>query len=100
MVLNGQMQLWVVYEDGIVYGHVVTEIKQYQQCKMLTSQYCAMQTGTLEQVENKMHEIAERFARDAGCKGVEFVGRPGWRKTGNMFGYDVQSVMYQKFFKD
>ena len=100
MVLNGQMQLWVVYQDGIVYGHVVTEIKQYPQCKMLTIQYCAMQTGTLEQIEDKMHETAERFARDAGCKGIEFVGRPGWRKTGNMYGYSVQSVMYQKFFKD
>ena len=42
MVLNGQMQLWVVYQDGIVYGHVVTEIKQYPQCNMLTIQYCAM----------------------------------------------------------
>jgi hypothetical protein len=100
MVLNGQMQLWVVYQDGIVYGHVVTEIKQYPQCNMLTIQYCAMQTGTLEQIEDKMHETAERFARDAGCKGIEFVGRPGWRRTGNMYGYSVQSVMYQKFFKD
>ena len=100
MVLNGQMQLWVVYQDGIVYGHVVTEIKQYPQCKMLTIQYCAMQSGTLEQIEDKMHETAENFARDAGCKGIEFVGRPGWRKTGNMYGYNVQSVMYQKFFKD
>ena len=100
MVLNGQMQLWVVYQDGIVYGHVVTEIKQYPQCKMLTIQYCAMQSGTLETIEDKMHETAENFARDAGCKGIEFVGRPGWRRTGNMYGYSVQSVMYQKFFKD
>ena len=34
-VLNGQMSLWVVHDEDKVYGHVITEIKQYPQCKML-----------------------------------------------------------------
>ncbi len=99
-VLNGQMQLWVAHESGTVHGHIMTEIKQYPQCKMLTIQYCAMVPGTLEAVEVEMQDVAQRFAKDAGCAGIEFVGRPGWRATAKTYGYDVQSVMYQKFFKE
>ena len=38
-VLNGQMQLWVGHDDNDIYGHVITEVKTYPQCKMLTVQY-------------------------------------------------------------
>ena len=99
-ILNGQMQLWVGHEEGKIYGHVITEVKEYPRCRMLTIQYCAMDPGTLDQINEKMQDIAVRFAKDAGCAGVEFIGRPGWRKQANKYGYDVQSVMYQKFFKD
>lgn len=98
-VLNDQMFLWVVFEDDKVYGHVMTEIKQYPRCKMLVIQYCAMEEGTLEKINPKMQEIAERFAKDAGCAGIEFVGRPGWKQTAREYGYAVQSVTYQKFFE-
>ena len=100
LVLNGQMHLWVVFENEKIYGHVITEVKEYPRCKMLTIQYCAMEPGTLDQINEKMQDIAVRFAKDAGCAGIEFIGRPGWRKTASKYGYSVQSVMYQKFFED
>jgi hypothetical protein len=99
MVLSGQMQLWAAHDAQRMYGHVITEIKTYPQCKMLTVQYCAMEPGALEQVEDIMQDVAARFAKDAGCAGIEFVGRPGWRTTAKKYGYEVQSVMYQKFFE-
>ena len=99
-ILNGQMHLWVVHENRGVAGHVITEIKTYPQCKMLTIQYCAMETGTLDEINEKMQDVATRFAKDAGCAGIEFVGRPGWRATAREYGYTVQSVMYQKFFEE
>jgi hypothetical protein len=98
-VLNGQMQLWAVHDENHVHGHIITEIKQYPQCKMFSVQYCAMQPGLMEVVEEEMQTKAAQFAKDAGCAGIEFVGRPGWRKTANKYGYEVQSVMYQKFFE-
>jgi hypothetical protein len=100
LVVTGQMQLWVVMDENTVLGHTITEIKQYPQCKMLTIQYCAMKPGTLEEVEDHMQDLASRFAKDAGCAGIEFIGRPGWRSTANKYGYTTQSVTYQKFFKD
>ena len=98
-ILNGHMQLWVVHEGNAVHGHVMTEIKQYPQCKMLTIQYCAMAPGSLELVEDEMHRVAAQFAKEAGCAGIEFIGRPGWQKTAKKYDYAVQSVMYQKFFE-
>jgi hypothetical protein len=98
-VLTGQMQLWAVHDENHVHGHIITEIKQYPQCKMFSVQYCAMQPGLMEAVEEEMQTKAAQFAKDAGCAGIEFVGRPGWRKTANKYGYEVQSVMYQKFFE-
>jgi hypothetical protein len=99
LVLSGQMQLWVAHDAQVIYGHVITEIKTYPRCKMLTVQYCAMEPGTMSQVEDVMQDVASRFAKDAGCAGIEFVGRPGWRSTAHKYGYEVQSVMYQKFFE-
>jgi hypothetical protein len=100
LVLTGEMQLWVVFEGDHIFGHVITEIKPYPRCKMLTIQYCAMETGTLDEINEKMQDVATRFAKDAGCAGIEFVGRPGWRATAREYGYTVQSVMYQKFFEE
>lgn len=100
MVLTGKVQLWVVHDKEAVYGHVITEITQYPQCKMLTIQYCAMKPWTMDLISAKMHETAERFAKDFGCAGVEFNGRSGWRNVAKEQGYEVQSVMYQKFFKE
>jgi len=99
-IITGQMQLWVVFDQEKCYGHFITEIKEYPQAKFLTIQYCAMEPGTMESVEDKMQEYAERFAKDAGCIGIEFIGCPGWRKTANQYGYELHSVTYQKIFKE
>jgi hypothetical protein len=101
-VINGNMQLWVVFDAdaGQLYGHLITEVKQYPQCKMLVIQYCAMEPNHMVHVEDKMQELAEQFAKETGCSGIEFVGRPGWGKHMKKYNYEVQSVLYQKFFKD
>lgn len=100
-LLNGHMHLWAVHDgSGHVFGHVIAEVKQYPQCKMLTVQYCAGKAHNMQFVEDKMFETLEDAARRAGCAGVEFIGRPGWRKTAQSHGFEVQSVMYQKFFEE
>ena len=99
-VLNGQMQLWVGHDDNEIYGHVITEIKDYPRRKMLVVQYCAGEPNHMQYVDEEMFDLLDRFAKDAGCSGIEFVGRPGWRKQAGKYGFEVQSVMYQKFFKE
>jgi len=99
-VLNGQMQLWAVHDAEVVHGHVITEVKQYPQCKMFVVQYTAMNPGTLPLVEDRLQKVAHDCAQTAGCAGIEFVGRPGWSKTARKYGYTAQSVTYQKFFEE
>jgi len=99
-ILNGQMQLWIGHEENTIYGHVVTEIKDYPQCKMLVVQYCAGEPNHMQYVDDEIFDLLDRFAKDAGCAGVEFVGRPGWRNQADKYGFEVRSVMYQKFFKE
>ena len=99
-ILNGQMHLWVVHEGNAAYGHVITEVKQYPQRKFLTVQYCAGEPHHMQYVEDEAFDLLERFAHDAGCVGIEFVGRPGWRKSAAKYGYEMHSVTYQKLFKE
>lgn len=98
---TGYMNVWAVYDEETnkVCGHFMTEVKQYPKMKMLVVQYAAMLPNHMEQIEDRMQVLAESFAKDAGCEGIEFVGRPGWKNHATKYGYTAQSVMYQKFFR-
>lgn len=101
--LTGQMQLWIVFEaenGNAIHGYVMTEIKQYPECKMFVIQYCAMDSNHMQYVEENMHETADRFARDAGCAGIEFFGRPGWEPHVKKRGYTKKTVVYEKHFDE
>jgi len=98
-LLNGQMLLLAVHDDDSVYGHVICEVKAYPQCKMLTVQYCAGEPHHMHFVEDDMYALLDNLATQAGAAGIEFVGRPGWKKSAQSHGYEVQSVTYQKFFE-
>jgi hypothetical protein len=99
-LINGQMLLLAVHDEGMMYGHVICEAKAYPQCKMLTVQYCAGEPQHMHFVEDEMYALLDDLARQAGAAGIEFVGRPGWKKSAESHGYEVQSVTYQKFFKE
>lgn len=97
---SGQMNLWVgVYEGGIVVGYLMTEVKQYPKKKLLNVQYCAADTGVLDKAGEKIFGILEQFARDGGCSGIEFFGRPGWAPHAKSQGFDTRTVVYEKHFE-
>ena len=100
-LFTGQMALWAVFDEETheAHGHFITEVKQYPQSSMLVIQYAAMFINHMDEIEDLMQEYAEIYARNAGCHGIEFVGRPGWKKHATKYGYQAQSVTYQKFFK-
>jgi hypothetical protein len=98
-ILTGQMQLWVALDDSGVYGQLITEIKQYPRCKMLVVQYCSGEPNHMQYVEDKTYAVLEKFAKEHNCAGIELIGRPGWTKHVAKRGFNVKSVMYQKFFE-
>jgi len=99
LALAPQSQLWVVVNEfGVLDGYLLTEIKQYPQKQMFVVHHCTMTPHVKELVEDQMHKTMEKFAREAGCFGVEFFGRPGWKKHAKKFGYESQTVVYEKHF--
>lgn len=98
---SNQMHLIGVYNGDTqrMHGYVICEVKQYPQYKMLLMQYAAGEPGVMERVEEKMHQFVENFAKSAGCIGVEFVGRPGWKRTMLKHGYKADTIIYEKFFE-
>lgn len=99
-LLDGSMFLFVVYDpaDKQIYGYTIGKVKQYPQFSMLSMKYAAGETGVMAQVEDKMHAFVESFAKSAGCRGIEFVGRPGWKRTMEKNGYSADTIVYEKFF--
>lgn len=99
---SGRMHLWLVYdldEKGVVpYGYVITEVKDYPQCKMLVIQYCAGEKNHMAYVEDRMFQTLESFAKDAGCAGIELFGRPGWTAHVKKYGFNSQTIVFEKYF--
>ena len=96
---SGHYQLWVVHDaDLALYGFFATNVKEYPRKRMLCIQHCVMEPHHMALVEPRMQELAEKYAKDAQCHGVEFIGRPGWKRHAERYGYKASSVCYQKFF--
>lgn len=97
---SGRMHLWIVSEQGnpTPKGYVVTEMKEYPRSKMLVVQYCAGDKHILEEVAEPTFEMLEKVARDAGCDGIEFFGRPGWTPHVKKLGYKPSTIVYEKYF--
>ncbi len=97
-IFTGQYALWVVFDKGTnrVHGCFVTEVTQFPQCKILTVQHCVIDANHMEPMEERMQEIASKYAADCGCTAISFVGRPGWKKHAEKYGYSANSVTYTK----
>ena len=100
-LVNGQMYLWLVFDkdDNTIYGHVITEVKEYPQLKVLVIQYCSGEAHHMKHVEDKMYNILDQFAKDADCAGIELYGRPGWGPHVRKYGYTTEMVVFSKFFE-
>jgi hypothetical protein len=99
-LLDGSMFLFVVYDPQTrnVFGYTIGKIRHYPQFKMLSMKYAAGEVGVMEQVEDQMHAFVESFAKAGECAGIEFVGRPGWKRTMERNGYSADTIVYEKFF--
>ena|ERR1035437_6020355 len=100
-IMTGQYQLWVVFDKDSkkMHGFFVTEFRSYPQKKILVIQHVVLDAHLMVLVESKMQEMAVAYAQDNGCAGIEFIGRPGWKKHAEQNGYTLRSVVYEKMFE-
>ncbi len=97
-IFTGHYALWIVFDKSTnrVHGCFVTEVKVYPRCNLLCVQHCVIDQQHMESMEERMQEIASKYAEDCGCNGIEFTGRPGWKKHAEKHGYSSNSVTYTK----
>ena len=95
----GHYSLWVIFDIDAkaLVGFFALEVKQYPQKRMMCIQHCTTEPGCMEAgFSRKMQDVLERYGRDQGCGGIEFVGRAGWQKKfANECGYTVKSIVME-----
>ena len=92
-LIRGHQQLWIAYDEGDIYGVVVTELINYPQMRTLVMHF----TGgrKLPKWKNEMLQLLQRFAKDNGCSVIESYGRPGWGRVFERDGYKARFVYYE-----
>ena len=92
-LINSPQQLWIAYDEGEIYGAVVTEVFSYPLMKALIMHF----TGgkKLMRWKKPMLELLQRFAKDHGCSVIESYGRPGWEKVFKNDGYKEVFKFYE-----
>jgi hypothetical protein len=98
-ILMQECTLWLTLaEDGHVNGALVTKVEPYEQIKLLHILHAAGEKGQMVGLEDELYAAYDAFAKFNHCVGVEFVGRPGWKKYVEPRGYKLKSVVYEKRF--
>ena len=74
---EGDMQLWVAYEEQDINAAMVTQFIQYPQKKIL--RIISLAGEDFEKIRD-FQDMLEAFAVKWGCAAIEMWGRKGWKK--------------------
>jgi hypothetical protein len=97
LMRNVEMLLVVMGEDGKVIGFCSTAITNYDQIKMLQVRMLA--GDFFSDWIDDMHETLEKFAMENNCDGMELIGRRGWVRKLDRFGWREAFVTVEKRFE-
>lgn len=92
-LLDGQRQLWVALQDGVIYGAVVTQIMEYPQMRVLVMHFLGGVEGLTWKAP--MLALLQRFARDHNCRTIESTGRSGWARIFRDDGAQTRGVFFE-----
>jgi hypothetical protein len=90
----GSMQLW---RDGERKGVAVTELQHYPLYKVLLI-FMVAGRDVREWLAEGQHQL-DSFAQSENCSFVEFIGRPGWEKLVEGYGYTEKFLRMRKEIK-
>ena len=93
MVEDGSHQLWVAFEDGKIYGAVITTISSYPRKRFLSLAFCG--GVQLKLWKDPILDILRRFAKDMACDAIESTARPGWERIFKTDGYKKHWVAFE-----
>ncbi len=89
-VLAGTAQLWLIYEDRLLIAAIVTELRPYPKRTMnvLLAGGTKMEIWLAEFIDR-----LKRFAKYNTCDRIEMVGRKGWLRKLDKFGFVKSPVV-------
>lgn len=86
ILYEGGYQLWMVFNDGMTVGAVLTVVVQECQCKVLNIAY-----GAGEDVKSwaaDLYEVMDDEATEQDCRFIRIEGREGWGKILEPLGFE------------
>ena len=98
-LINESQVLWCAFDadqKNKIVGIVITKTVDYRRRRMLNIVFCA--GVSLDQWRKSMFDMIERFAKDQGCSGIEFIGRKGWAPVLEEQGMKPTYWMFEKTF--
>jgi len=97
MLFSGASNLWVAYDEneaGKIYGIVITTVKTYPCKRMVDMTFCA--GDKLDEWQDEMMALIDRWAVDSKLDGMEFTGRKGWGKVLEKHGLKETYRLFEK----
>lgn len=89
-------QLVLVTEGETTIGCLVVNVQNYPLSRYLCITMFGGETGILDTHGDQIIAFLEDLARQQQCKGVEWIGRTGWRNWARGHGYEPFQVIYKK----
>jgi hypothetical protein len=99
-LVQHQQQLWIVFDDETknLVAAITTRIAEYPHRRMVCGYFLG---GTrLDEWADLFLDVLEKFEKDMGCDGLEFVGRKGWEKVLAHRKIRPISVIYERIDDD
>ncbi len=90
---NRDMQLWTIQQDDKVIGAGVTEIVTYPRKTYV--QIVLLGADNMDDWLNSIQNI-EAWAKEMNVNGVRWMGRPGWKKVMQSWGYSQDYIAMGK----
>ena len=87
------MQLWLATDGPEICALAVTELVNYPQRRV-----CRVLIVTGEDRERWIgySETISAWAKASGCRGIEALARPGWRRTMEALGWQMTHIFLEK----
>lgn len=89
--------LFIVMDDvGKIIGFASSAMVEYDEVKLLQVRMLA--GDFFSEWIDEMHETLEKFARENDCNGLELIGRRGWVRKLERFGWREAFITVEKRF--
>lgn len=97
LMKNLEILFVVAGDDGKIIGFATSAMVEYDEVKLLQVRMLA--GDFFSEWIDDMHGVLEKFARENGCVGMELVGRRGWVRKLERFGWREAFVTVERRFE-